>query len=167
MIFGIGTDVCDIRRIEATFERQGERFVRKVLGEQAPAAQERWRGQIAGAVDMMEEQLPDLTVEGFDGAIWLWNAPNERAAEWVSRRLAGNQRVLVAAPGYLQQHGTPRTLQDLAGHSCLVVRENGGGPGRRFARPPVPGRAGDRQRPGRRRDGNRHAGGYRNACRSA
>ena len=34
MIFGIGTDVCDIRRIEATFERQGERFVRKVLGEQ-------------------------------------------------------------------------------------------------------------------------------------
>ena len=34
MIFGIGTDVCDIRRIEATFERQGERFARKVLGEQ-------------------------------------------------------------------------------------------------------------------------------------
>ena len=34
MIFGIGSDVCDIRRIEATFERQGERFARKVLGEQ-------------------------------------------------------------------------------------------------------------------------------------
>lgn len=30
-IFGIGTDICDIRRIEAAFERQGERFVRKVL----------------------------------------------------------------------------------------------------------------------------------------
>jgi LysR family transcriptional activator of dmlA len=80
----------------------------------------------------LTEQLPDLAVDGFDGAIWLWNAPNERAAEWVSRRLAGNQRVLVAAPGYVQQHGSPRNLQDLANHSCLVVRENGGGPGQRF-----------------------------------
>lgn len=33
MIFGIGTDICDVRRIEATFQRQGERFVRKVLGD--------------------------------------------------------------------------------------------------------------------------------------
>ena len=33
MIFGVGTDICDIRRIEATFERQGERFVRKVLSD--------------------------------------------------------------------------------------------------------------------------------------
>ncbi|MDO9148836.1 MAG: holo-ACP synthase [Hydrogenophaga sp.] len=31
MIYGIGTDICDIRRIQATWERQGERFVRKVL----------------------------------------------------------------------------------------------------------------------------------------
>lgn len=33
MIYGIGTDICDIRRIEATWQRQGERFVRKVLSE--------------------------------------------------------------------------------------------------------------------------------------
>lgn len=33
MIFGIGTDICDVRRIEATFQRQGERFARKVLGD--------------------------------------------------------------------------------------------------------------------------------------
>ena len=31
MIYGIGTDICDIRRVEATWQRQGERFVRKVL----------------------------------------------------------------------------------------------------------------------------------------
>ncbi|MFM6986821.1 MAG: holo-ACP synthase [Hydrogenophaga sp.] len=31
MIFGIGTDICDVRRIRATYGRQGERFVRKVL----------------------------------------------------------------------------------------------------------------------------------------
>lgn len=87
------------------------------------------------AVDIqlqLTEQLPDLAVDGFDGAIWLWNAPDHRAAEWVSRRLASNQRVLVAAPAYLQARGTPRTLQDLATHACLVVRENGGGPAQRF-----------------------------------
>jgi holo-[acyl-carrier protein] synthase len=33
MIYGIGTDICDIRRIEAVLQRQGERFVRKVLTE--------------------------------------------------------------------------------------------------------------------------------------
>ena len=87
------------------------------------------------AVDIqlqLTEQLPDLVVEGFDGAIWLWNAPAHRASEWVSRRLAPNQRVLVAAPAYLACRGEPRSLSDLAAHACLVVRENGGGPGQRF-----------------------------------
>ena len=32
MIYGIGTDVCDIRRMEATLARRGERFAQKVLG---------------------------------------------------------------------------------------------------------------------------------------
>jgi len=32
MIYGIGTDVCDVRRIAATFARRGERFADKVLG---------------------------------------------------------------------------------------------------------------------------------------
>jgi holo-[acyl-carrier protein] synthase len=32
MIYGIGTDVCDVRRIRAAWERRGERFALKVLG---------------------------------------------------------------------------------------------------------------------------------------
>ncbi len=32
MIYGIGTDICDIRRIAAVHERRGERFVQRVLG---------------------------------------------------------------------------------------------------------------------------------------
>ena len=32
MIFGIGTDICDVRRIRATLQRRGERFAEKVLG---------------------------------------------------------------------------------------------------------------------------------------
>ena len=32
MIFGIGTDICDIRRIEAALVRRGDRFAERVLG---------------------------------------------------------------------------------------------------------------------------------------
>ena len=32
MIYGIGTDICDIRRIAATLARRGDRFTEKVLG---------------------------------------------------------------------------------------------------------------------------------------
>jgi holo-[acyl-carrier-protein] synthase len=32
MIYGIGTDICDVRRITATYRRRGERFAAKVLG---------------------------------------------------------------------------------------------------------------------------------------
>ena len=32
MIYGIGTDICDIRRIRETLARRGERFAEKVLG---------------------------------------------------------------------------------------------------------------------------------------
>jgi holo-[acyl-carrier protein] synthase len=34
MIVGIGTDLCDLRRIASTFERRGERFAERVLGPQ-------------------------------------------------------------------------------------------------------------------------------------
>jgi len=40
LIYGIGTDICDIRRIAATFERQGERFAQRVLSD---AELEIWR----------------------------------------------------------------------------------------------------------------------------
>lgn len=33
MIYGIGTDICDIRRIRASLERHGDRFAQKVLSE--------------------------------------------------------------------------------------------------------------------------------------
>jgi holo-[acyl-carrier protein] synthase len=32
MIYGVGTDICDVRRIAATLRRRGERFAEKVLG---------------------------------------------------------------------------------------------------------------------------------------
>ncbi len=32
MIYGIGTDLCDVRRIQATLDRRGDRFAERVLG---------------------------------------------------------------------------------------------------------------------------------------
>ncbi len=72
----------------------------------------------------LTEQLPDLAAQGFDGAVWLWAIQGARASEWVARRLARNQRVLVAAPAYLARRGTPVDLPALGAHDCLVVREN-------------------------------------------
>lgn len=31
MIYGIGTDICDVRRIRASLDRHGERFARRIL----------------------------------------------------------------------------------------------------------------------------------------
>jgi holo-[acyl-carrier protein] synthase len=33
MIYGIGTDICDIRRIQASLDKHGERFAKKILSE--------------------------------------------------------------------------------------------------------------------------------------
>lgn len=33
MVIGIGTDICDVRRIRASLQRHGERFARRVLCE--------------------------------------------------------------------------------------------------------------------------------------
>ena len=33
MIFGIGTDICDVRRIRTSLDRHGERFARRILSD--------------------------------------------------------------------------------------------------------------------------------------
>lgn len=40
MIYGIGTDICDVRRIAASVERHGDRFAQRVLADAELAA---WR----------------------------------------------------------------------------------------------------------------------------
>ncbi|UKI05913.1 MULTISPECIES: LysR substrate-binding domain-containing protein [Variovorax] len=74
---------------------------------------------------LLTEQLPELSAEGYDGAIWLWAVQQPRAADWVTRRIARNQRVLAASPDYLARRGVPATAEALASHDCLVARENG------------------------------------------
>ncbi|MDB5942467.1 MAG: holo-ACP synthase [Ramlibacter sp.] len=33
MIYGLGTDICDVRRVKASLARHGERFARKILSD--------------------------------------------------------------------------------------------------------------------------------------
>jgi holo-[acyl-carrier-protein] synthase len=46
MIYGIGTDICDIRRIRASLDKHGDRFAQKVLSDNElntyRARRERW-----------------------------------------------------------------------------------------------------------------------------
>ena len=50
MIYGIGTDICEVRRIAAVLQRRGERFVERVLGpdEQRVFAARRERAERRG-----------------------------------------------------------------------------------------------------------------------
>lgn len=79
------------------------------------------------------ETLPDLGAEAFDGAVWLWAPQHRRAGDWVTRRIARNQRVLAASPAYLARRGMPADVAALATHDCLVARENSDGNEREFA----------------------------------
>ncbi|NBS46346.1 MAG: holo-[acyl-carrier-protein] synthase, partial [Betaproteobacteria bacterium] len=44
MIYGIGTDICDVRRIRAALARHGERFALKIL---ADGEMQTWRQRSA------------------------------------------------------------------------------------------------------------------------
>ena len=46
MIYGIGTDICDVRRVRQTLERRGERFAEKVLGPNELAVFRERRGKV-------------------------------------------------------------------------------------------------------------------------
>lgn len=62
-------------------------------------------------------ELVDLVKDGFDIAI---RASTLETPGVVTRRVARDLRVAVAAPAYLKAQGTPRTRADLRRHRCLV-----------------------------------------------
>nr|WP_218583943.1 LysR substrate-binding domain-containing protein [Pseudomonas akapageensis] len=66
------------------------------------------------------DRLVDLIDEGFDLDIRIGDniAPN-----LIAKLLAENSRILCAAPEYLARQGEPRSLAELAGHECLVIKE--------------------------------------------
>ena len=63
----------------------------------------------------------DLIEKGFDLAIRFGELPDNRIN---ARRIMSNRRFICASPTYLEKHGTPRSLGDLAIHRCIIHRQN-------------------------------------------
>jgi len=59
----------------------------------------------------------DLGDEGFDLGIRVSFSPDPNL---VARKLAVNRSVLCAAPAYLERRGTPRRIEDLRKHDCVL-----------------------------------------------
>ncbi|SCW60219.1 transcriptional regulator, LysR family [Rhizobium mongolense subsp. loessense] len=71
------------------------------------------------ALDLrISDSIVDLVEGAFDVAV-RYTEPSD--SSFVARRLAPDNRVLVASPGYIEQHGRPNTPDNLAEHACLVV----------------------------------------------
>ena len=68
----------------------------------------------------LSQSVPDLLEEGYDVAIRL-SRDALPDSNFASHRLGAIRTVLCAAPHYLEVHGMPRTVKDLASHSCLQL----------------------------------------------
>lgn len=63
----------------------------------------------------------NLVSAGYDVGIRVGNLPD---ATLIARRIYENELLLCASPAYLKRRGTPRTIDDLLDHDCIVLREN-------------------------------------------
>jgi DNA-binding transcriptional LysR family regulator len=68
----------------------------------------------------LSQHVPDLLDEGYDVTLQL-TATELPDSGLVSQRLGGAYSVLCASPAYLEKRGTPRSIADLAEHTCLHV----------------------------------------------
>ncbi|WP_271408519.1 LysR family transcriptional regulator [Pseudomonas sp. Q1-7] len=65
----------------------------------------------------LSDRNEDLVSEGIDVSLRIGELP---ASGMIARNLGQMRRLVLAAPTYLDAHGTPRTPEDLARHNCLV-----------------------------------------------
>jgi DNA-binding transcriptional LysR family regulator len=63
---------------------------------------------------------PPVSDDSWDVCIRFGEPPDARI---IARHLAGNRRLLCAAPSYLSKHGTPKVPQDLTRHNCIGIRQ--------------------------------------------
>ena len=64
----------------------------------------------------LSDRLVDVIGDGFD---LIFRVGQPKDAGYIARPLASSDSVFCASPHYLQCHGTPLTLADLARHHCL------------------------------------------------
>jgi len=91
----------------------GRRFVLPLL-----AALQRQHPALTFEV-RLQDSFADLVRDGIDLAVRMGEL---RDSSLVARRIDSQQLVMVAAPAYLKAHGTPRRLEELAGHQSVAFR---------------------------------------------
>ena len=69
------------------------------------------------------ETVVDLIEEKADVAIRIGNLADSTLN---ARRLGRSRIRVLAAPGYLERHGTPRQVEDLSAHRCITSRASSG-----------------------------------------
>jgi DNA-binding transcriptional LysR family regulator len=64
----------------------------------------------------LSDAMVDVIGEGFDAVLRIATLPD---SSLVARRLCSVERILVAAPSYLKEHGRPKHPMGIAEHACL------------------------------------------------
>ncbi|MGR4872000.1 LysR family transcriptional regulator [Variovorax sp. LARHSF232] len=70
----------------------------------------------------LDDRRVDASSDGFDAVVRHGALEDSRLVAW---QLAPSQRLLVASPGYLSRYGSPRSLDDLAGHRAIYYLNRG------------------------------------------
>lgn len=82
-----------------------------------PLLPEFWRAYPNVVIDLsLSDEIVDLYLERTDIAFRVGPLP---ASGMIARRIGVARRKIVASPCYLEQYGTPRTIDDLSRHNCL------------------------------------------------
>jgi DNA-binding transcriptional LysR family regulator len=92
--------------------RFGERYVVPAVADFL----ERYEG--AEVSLYLNDRYHDLIGEGLDLAIRIGSSPD---SAHVTRKIAVSERIVCAAPAYLERMGTPVRPDELTGHACLVL----------------------------------------------
>jgi LysR family transcriptional activator of dmlA len=71
-------------------------------------------------LNLVDRPVVDLVGEGYDLDIRIGGVSEPNL---IVKRIAVNYRVLCASPTYLKRRGTPKNLDDLVQHNCIVMRE--------------------------------------------
>jgi len=131
MILGIGTDLCEIRRIEQALERFGERFARRILVESELAVFQRRRLKAAYLAKRFAAK------EAFSKALGTGiHFPVNWHNVWVVNDRSGKPMLEFSKPlaELLERRGIEKvhvSLTDEIGMACAFVIAEGDGPGRK------------------------------------
>ncbi|QYD71943.1 LysR family transcriptional regulator [Paraburkholderia edwinii] len=68
----------------------------------------------------LSQNVPDLLEEGYDVALRVSPASLPDSI-YISHKVGTVHSVLCAAPAYIERHGYPSTVEELASHTCLQV----------------------------------------------